>query len=121
MRIEDQDIMKSWPGYFVDDLLVAAFEGGITYWCDKIYPAVDIDSMDDIEYHSDCIARGVDLVLFDSETGEDYLLTLAKFIKGVNMFCEDNDVTIEELHENHDSIDADIIIQYALFDNIIYS
>lgn len=107
----------------IDDIMVAALEGGITYWCDN----VKIVGVAFGKYASDQIARGGSLQLFDAESNKEYLLNRSKLIYGVKLWlesgaCED-DVVIDGAL-NTSAIDAecaDAIIQFALFGEIMYS
>lgn len=109
----------------IDDIMAAALEGGINYWCD------DADVMGDYlgEYASEQISRGGHLKLYDFEAEEAYILNKNKFLKGVEMYCK-NPTSCNILEQidgklvldtcNADAEVADAIIQYALFDEVIY-
>ncbi len=113
----------------IDDIVCTALEGGITYWCCKAVVGEDEYYG---EYASDQISRGGTLILYDTEEDERYTLTLEKLINGIAKACDegygdfcdiaedgkslDNNVEMSRL----DSIAADIIIQYALFGEIVY-
>lgn len=106
---------------FIEDILVTAFEGGINYWCDKVEPAVNpLDENVKFTYFSEYLSKGHDLNIYDEE--DCYILTLDNFIKGMKQFLEsDCDQYIDDIHEiDIDAHDADRIIQYALFNEIIY-
>ena len=61
----------------IDDIMVAALEGGIDYWCFKAEVIGDYLG----EYASEQISRGGMLKLYDMESGEKYWLDLEKFLK----------------------------------------
>lgn len=107
----------------IDDIMVSALEGGINYWCkaakvveDKYYG----------EFASDQISRGGSLRLYDYEEDEQYILTLEKFLNGVqlafkegygdNWYSEDGRLDVA----NIDAESADIIVQLALFGEVVY-
>lgn len=104
----------------IDDIICTALEGGINYWCD----CVEVEGEYLGEYASEQISRGGTLTFHDSEKPYQYKLTLDKFIKGLKTFIRERgldaiyDLDIETF--DIDADDADAIIQYALFDEIIY-
>ena len=106
----------------IGDLLVTAFEGGINYWCGKVkIISVPKEHEGKYEFASDVIALGGVLKLYDAETSDTWELTLDKFLKGLERYCKITDIeSAEELMDNHDADTADGIIQYALFEKIIF-
>lgn len=126
----DQEIMKLELEVVVtqediDDIMVGALEGGINYWCDSAIPVGDYLG----EYGSEQIARGGQLKIHDFEEEEDYILDKEKFLKGLRMYLQkphpydileerDNKLRIDTC--NADATVCDMIIQYALFDDVIY-
>lgn len=108
----------------IDDIMVTALEGGITYWCDHA-EVVGGEYLG--EYASDQISRGGALRLYDAEEDKQYTLTLPKLLKGLEAFIK-WDRGAHEIVEPVGKIDtskidaeiADQIIQFALFDDIIY-
>jgi hypothetical protein len=107
----------------VDDILVAAFEGGINYWCRRI-EVVDGDYHGG-KYASDVISRGgaIHFSTFEEEEelhGEVMVLNLKKFIDGFKQYCERVGKDPERVYDNHDAGVADLIVQYALFGKVIY-
>ena len=111
--LSDQDI---------DDIMVSALEGGITYWCGQ----VDVVDKYLGEYASDQISRGGSLILYDCESDDKWVLTKEKFLNGVKKFISIHpDVNVLDKDKRIDTwkIDgyfADMIIQYALFDDIMF-
>lgn len=104
----------------IDDIMVAALEGGINYWCRK----AEVVGKYMGEYASDQISRGGALNLHDAEENKIYELTLEKFLKGVKLYLEEgNHVLVEDGRLDTGDIDgaaADCIVQFALFDEVIY-
>lgn len=109
----------------IDDIMVGALEGGINYWCDEAKVVGDYLG----EYASEQIARGGQLILHDFEEEEHYTLDKEKFLKGLKMYFQnphpydileeiDNKLRIDTC--NADDKVCDMIIQYALFDDVIY-
>ena len=107
----------------IDDIMCSAFEGGINYWCRKAEVVGDYLG----EYASEQISRGGKVKLYDAEEDEVYELTLDKFLKGIEMAIQHNyyveygwcDGTIIDTCQV-DACVADVIIQLALFDDVIY-
>lgn len=104
----------------VDNIMSTALDGGITYWCDC---AEVVDNYLG-EYASDQISRGGTLRLHDSDEDKWYELNLEKFTKGLAKIVEDRGLDV--LYEGKidageiDAEDADAIIQYAIFGEIVY-
>ena len=114
---------KTIDNQMIDDILVAAMEGGINYWCVRALPK-DNDYKKELggEYASDVISRGGTLVFklsepFDESGKLEYELTLENFKKGCEL-NQKNNPTFD--FEEHDAGDADNIIQYALFGELIF-
>lgn len=107
----------------VDDIITTAFEGGITYWCDR----AQVMNGDNKHYASEQVSRGAAVILHDSEEDEKHVLTLGKFMRGLAKAIEGNYYSSYEWF-NKDSIDtcnvdaevADVIVQLALFDEVVY-
>ena len=108
-------------GQDIDDIMSSALDGGITYWCGKA------EVVDEYlgEYASDQISRGGSLKLYDIEDGTVFELTLEKFLNGLRLWVENirsfalafaNRLEIDEI----DAVSADVIVQYALFGEIVY-
>lgn len=109
----------------IDDIMVSALEGGINYWCCR----AEVEGEYLGEYASDQISRGGVLKLHDSEEDEVYELTKEKFLKGLEKYVKnptysdflefvDHEVRLDTGYA--DAGVADAIIQYAVFDDIIY-
>lgn len=107
----------------IDDIMASALEGGITYWCCK---AEVVQDKYYGEFASDQISRGGSLRLYDNEDDEQYILTLDKFLKGVRLAIKDgygNDWFSDDARLNCAVIDgeaADIIVQMALFGEVVF-
>jgi hypothetical protein len=103
----------------ITDLMVTALEGGINYWCDKV--VVKQQPIEDWEFASDIIGlTNGELNIYAD--GEILLLNKEKFINGVKktiLWGEFKDV--QDLVDNHDAETADVLIQFALFDEMVYS
>ena len=109
----------------IDEIIGTAFDGGITYWCDEA--KVDGEYLG--EYASDQISRGGTLRLHDTELNGWHTLTKDKFLTGLTQYLQDargghamaDIITDGELDTAQvDAEVADVIIQYALFGEIVY-
>lgn len=107
----------------IDDIMVAALEGGITYWCSEASPEGG-ELLE--EYPSEQISRGGALLLYDFEEEAYHRLDLEKFLKGFKLWVENGGDEYGAIEDgkvdccNIDADCADAIIQYALFGEVIY-
>lgn len=107
----------------IDDIMVAALEGGITYWCSEASPECGELLK---EYPSEQISRGGALLLYDFEEEAYRRLDLEKFLKGFKLWVENGGDEYGAIEDgkvdccNIDADCADAIIQYALFGEVIY-
>jgi hypothetical protein len=115
----------------ITDLIVTALEGGINYWCGKAeivinaipktFAGVSAEDQSKVKYASDVIALGGKLKLTDVEDeDESWELDLPKMLKGISMHCDANNIAPSDLMDNYDAGDADCIVQYALFNEIVF-
>lgn len=104
----------------IDDIMVTALEGGINYWCRRAKVVGEYLG----EAASDQISRGGSLILHDSESSDKWELTLEKFLNGVKLYFEDGcHVQVEDNRIDAGDIDAgdaDCIIQFALFGEVVF-
>lgn len=109
----------------IDDIMAGALEGGINYWCGEAEVVGNYLG----EYASEQISRGGQLILHDIEEDETYTLDREKFMKGLKMYFEKPHPynILEEIDNrfvvdccNADATVCDMIIQYALFDDIVF-
>ena len=107
----------------LDDIMCAALEGGISYWCGRVEVVDDYLA----SYAHQQISRGGTLKLYDVEDDEVYELNFDKLVRGLELFLiHENDTLIKLKQEkllaaNIDSICADLIVQYALFGELVFS
>jgi hypothetical protein len=117
----------------IDGLMVTALEGGINYWCgsativrDKEGLIAGINGAEGVIYASDVISKGGSLIMTDveAEEGDDtdpWELTQEKFLKGLAKAMDWAEVgTVDAFIDGHDAEWADVLIQYALFDEIVF-
>lgn len=104
----------------VDDIMVAALEGGITYWCDEAKVVGEYLG----EYASEQISRGGTLILHDAEDDEEHLFTIEQFMQGLRLYLEQGcHVNIEDNAIDTcdiDASDADCIVQFGIFGEVVY-
>lgn len=108
----------------IDDIMVSALEGGITYWCCNA-EVVGGEYLG--EYASDQISRGGSLMLYDAESNDKWELTLEKFLNGVKLWLQNGDDRYHALQKDGtldtcevDGEMADLIVQYALFQEVVF-
>ena len=107
----------------IDDIMVAALEGGITYWCRKAEVVGDYLG----EYASEQISRGGVLKLYDAESDDVWVLTLEKLLHGIEKAYDGNwfidygwcDGSVIDTCQVDGEV-ADTIVQYALFDELVF-
>lgn len=113
-------------GECIDDIMATALDGGITYWCNK----AEVIGGYLGEYASDQISRGGKLKLYDYEAETTYELTIENLIAGIKVLIEDDSIEVNltkrencfELDEDYlDSTLSDLIIQYAVFGELVYA
>lgn len=107
----------------IDDIMVAALEGGINYWCDE----AAVKGGEYLgKYASDQISRGGTLLLHDTDEDAYRKLDLEKFLKGFKLWLENGGDQYGAVQGrevdccNIDADCADAIIQYALFGEVVY-
>lgn len=96
----------------VEDFLVTAFEGGSNYWIDSVgvvgeWPYGSL-------YASECLTRGVDLLIVTVD-GERDTLTLVNMKAGIRSAAKHFKKSLVDFYEEHDAGDADVALQMALF------
>ena len=107
----------------IDDIMATALEGGINYWCCKAEVVGDYLG----EFASEQISRGGTLLLVDAEDGRKYTLNLENFLCGLEKAVAEHWFADYDWHNgkeldtcNVDAEVADVIIQLALFNDVIY-
>lgn len=104
----------------IDDIMCSALEGGINYWCGKCEVVGDYLGT----WASEQISNGGWLKLYDAESNDVWTLNKEMFLKGVKKYIENGYHNIVDNGKINgleiDSEVADCIVQYALFDDIIF-
>jgi hypothetical protein len=114
MRVTSEDI---------NDIITAALEGGINYWCNEAEVVGEYLG----EYASEQISKGGTIILHDAESEDTWELNLEKLLRGIELAIEEEYLADYEWYDA-DSIDtcqidadvADAIIQFAIFEEIIF-
>lgn len=107
----------------IDDIMVGALEGGINYWCREAEVVGDYLG----EYASDQISRGGKLILHDAESSDKWELDLEKFLNGMKLWVQNGDDNYGAVQKDGtvdtcqiDAEMADLIVQYALFGEVVF-
>jgi hypothetical protein len=104
----------------IDDIMVAALEGGINYWCREAEVVGEMLG----DYAHEQISRGGTLILHDAESSDKWDLTLEKFLRGVELYfaqalsAELDGEDIDPTDFDADAVDC--IVQYALFGKLVF-
>ena len=107
----------------IDDIMVTVLEGGINYWCRKAEVVGEYLG----EYASDQISRGGSLILYDAESSDNWELNLEKLLDGIQKAIEENWFSDYDWYVGGgldccqiDGDVADVIVQLALFDELVF-
>lgn len=101
VKIEIEDFVSEEQ---MGDIYEAACYGGCNYWASE----AEMVHNDDGTINS---FRFVDM----EEDGANYIFTPQKFANAMAQHASSKGWTIEELIDNHDALDADSIVQIAIF------
>ncbi len=109
------------------NLLITAFEGGINDWCGKVeitaYPekTKPDDNFDNL-LASEVVPKGGTIALRDIEDPDEVnWLTRDKMLTGISMAMDWGDfASVEDLMDNHDAETADVIVQFAVFGEVVF-
>lgn len=107
----------------IDDIMCTALEGGITYWCCE----AKVIGKHFGEYASEQISRGGELKLYDAESDDVWTLTRDKLLNGIKLWAEWGGDQCNAIQGNGtldtseiDAEIADMIVQYALFGEVVF-
>lgn len=105
----------------IDDIMCCALEGGITYWCCEARVVGKYLG----EWGHEQIARGGRLILCDSESDDRWVLTKKKLLSGIKKWLESGE-GVRAIEDGKldcgmiDACDADLIVQYGVFGEIVF-
>lgn len=109
-KISDKDL---------ENLLVAAFEGGINYWCNELLFETEKLGKELIVYER--ILKGEEVILFSSKGIEKWLLSKEKLLKAIpKVIAHFSYTSIEDMMSKHDANTGNTLVQFALFDKIVF-
>ena len=100
----------------IDDIMADALDSGISYWCCRAEVVGDYLG----EYASDQISRGGELILYDAESDDKWTLDRDKFLNGYKLSIEQGYFAGDICDTDYDSGTADIIVQLALFGEVVF-
>lgn len=102
----------------VEDILVSAMEGGDSvFWTDSVVP--DGTWPEGVDYASQCLTNGRNL-LWTTDEGETFTLTLKDMKAGIRRAAEHYHQSVSQFYDEHDGGSADVAVQLALFNEIVY-
>lgn len=118
----------------IEDILTTAFEGGINYWADDVQVIGEYKG----ENEADHLVHGGELSIhltegaIDDSDKEWYDIDRDKFLKGLRMYLSDPEAPYNILRYGNeggleieicdvDAAVADLIVQYALFDEEVFA
>lgn len=108
---------------FIQDIFVTAIEGGINYW-------VNFQSINKIEWPQDIVGWRYESVHILDDDGDSYVIDKNTIIKGINMIVKRNAEQDKALilanrtngyDGDYDALDADKIVQFGLFGDLVYA
>lgn len=109
----------------IENIIVTAIEGGIGYWACLINEGKDWDdkphNISTSVHVANLLMKRKGVWFYDTDEGMNkesmWELTIDKFLSGLKMWVAKNKRVD---FDNVDANDADHILQYALFNDIIY-
>ncbi len=107
------------------NIIITALEGGIGYWgcLNNDKPEFDkLKNMSVSEKVAEILWSGGSIELFDTDydyqEADKWELTIGKFVNGLIKYMKTDSKSFEL--ENLDSLECDKIIQYALFNELVF-
>ena len=102
----------------LDNILVGAFEGGSNYWAEKV--KVKDDDYKGAEFASGVISKGGELYIYTDGDQSVHLLTKNSLINGLQQFINESKRFGHLWPDKGDAGTDDMILQYALFEEVVY-
>lgn len=115
----------------INDILSVCFSGGCGYWaCIDNTTEVWDKARDYLLNHGNTdptvedimtwiLCNGHEIIVIDREENEQYSLTLWKFFDGIKLTVEHNFWDGEDVYDIDGEV-GDVIIQYAVFNELVY-
>ncbi len=111
----------------ISSLLCSAFEGGSNYWAKIVNfkaPNNPLNSLDDRKFPKHIsypMNEGGSLTVHDIHNDIDYILTLDKIQKGLELLAENKPTAFADIiNDDADSETADMFLQFALLGRLNY-
>ena len=108
----------------VEDMLFTAFDskyGGCKYFLGSYPTTVGKRKGKDIFESFAKYAQDLEIILDEEAGGETHILTRTKLLNGLQLAVQNGiNISVVSNEDRADSVEADCIIQYALFGEIIY-
>lgn len=105
----------SVPFERIEDLLIAAFEGGSNYWCRGSTTLKNPYSFSTYKEH-----WFIEIIDIEDPSNQKYTLTLDNLYKGYSLFPKYKRNFNNFINENEDAEDADVFLQLCIFGEVIY-
>lgn len=102
--------------YFINDIIDIGLScGSIDYWCDQS----ELPSGDSIV---DALLNGEKIKIRNDSEDEEYYLDIENLIEGIKLAVERGYLPLYggEIDDDIDAEQADVIVQFALFGEIVY-
>tara|TARA_R110000824_G_C15188100_1_gene674450 strand:+ start:936 stop:1346 length:411 start_codon:yes stop_codon:yes gene_type:complete len=119
------EVLLEVTDYDLDCILSGAFEGGSNYWCDNVQ--VVNNDYKGAEFASEAISKGAEIDIFLNEinydgTRDKYRLTKEKLLEGCKHYIAGTKDTKRRAWDPDamDAWDYDMILQYAIFGEVVY-
>lgn len=106
----------------ITDIIITALEGGIGYWACLDNTGEEFENAPEDEAVSETVARillnnGSVTLIDEEDEYARYELTLEKLLNGIEKYAQENGgIDMDYL----DAIMADVIVQYAIFCEVVY-
>lgn len=108
------------PDKVVEDIWITAIEGGCNYWCESMLTAEDMSTQK-------ALMAGLDVDVRAWDDDESYHLNKMRMVDGIVSFCQLRDISPLAFTKAdwYDIVDldadvADLIVQFAVFGEVIY-
>jgi hypothetical protein len=113
---------------FIEDMVVTAFEGGSNYWVDHVqinHPAGEKMKGEPVStWAASALNLGGNVVVFVREEGDSHdcppvTMTKEMLVSGIQTWINNHTCSPEALMD-YDADDADCVLQYAVFGELVF-